>query len=164
MNTTRIPLLLPHARDLMFRVPPHLFSAPRVMVGSGIGDGVGPHGALDVGEGGILDVGGPAFLEERNGYFGEGFALGLDYDGAEDVVAVFEVCAGEVVDAGCSWRLSVGLNRGSIGDTLDDSAGTLGECDCLDLGVLGKGVFELDVDLQWSVQLGREKVRIHLRR
>lgn len=36
-----------------------------------------------------------------------------------------------------------GLMRG----TLDDSAGTLGKGDCLGLGVVSEGMFQLDVDL-----------------
>lgn len=98
MDPPRIPLLPSGPRDLVLGIPPDLLGSPLVGIpGMLVGDGVCPEGALDVGEGGVFDVGSPAFFEEGVGYFGEGLALGLDCDCAKDVVGVFEVCAGKVV-------------------------------------------------------------------
>ena len=100
MDATGIPLLLSLTGDIMFCIPPHLLSSPFICVDGGIGDGVCPQGSLDVRERRVFDVGSPPFLKKGDGYFCKGFALGLDYNGAEDMVTVPEIRAGEVINAG----------------------------------------------------------------
>jgi len=107
VDPPRIPLFTPRPRDLVFRIPPDLLGSPLVVVTCVlVGNGVCPKDAVDVGEGRVFDVGGPAFFEEGDGYLGEGFALGLDCDSAKDVVGVFKVCAGKVVYSGGSCCVS----------------------------------------------------------
>jgi hypothetical protein len=139
-----ISLLPSNSRNIMFRKPPDLFRDPLIVSLRLVRNGTRPENTLDICEGRGLDVRSPSLSEEWMSYFRERLAFCGDENCAKNVIAVFKIFGGEMIDPGGAY---IQLKENENGNTFDASCCNMLECNCLNLWFSSECMFEFKSDL-----------------